>query len=205
MKKDACRTIVPFFFVLCCMIQSCEKEPPRLGNYRVEFATAIVENRQTRFQLDNRKILLPSDRKNFGIKNNQRILLNYTALQNNTIIVNRVNPVFTDAIRLLSPEIWHRVPVKIQSIWVGGDYLNMILEVEYHSKPHKFGVFSHETNKRTLYFSHDSNGDLPGYPKMMYLSFLLKNIDVPDSSSSVPFSLSIETYSGLRTLYYTYR
>ncbi|NLH29589.1 MAG: hypothetical protein GX479_05245 [Bacteroidales bacterium] len=186
--------IIGFFLAV-----GCEKEDERIDNFLVDFATVFVSNRRIFFQLDNQRILIPKGL-NYSGESGQRVILNYTPLRSDTVKVNDVANIFTGAIQL--PDFFQQPskdPIKIQSVWVGGDYLNMIFETEYHSVQHLIGLFIMDPSStpRELYFSHSRNNDPPGYPQTFYASFLIKGLRYPESSDSVPFRLFVNTYEGL--------
>jgi hypothetical protein len=189
--------IIGFFLAV-----GCEKEDERIDNFLVDFATVFVSNRRIFFQLDNQRILIPKGL-NYSGESGQRVILNYTPLRGDTVKVNDVANIFTGAIQL--PDFFQQPskdPVKIQSVWVGGDYLNMIFETEYHSVQHLIGLFIMDPSStpRELYFSHSRNNDPPGYPQTFYASFLIKGLRYPESSDPVPFRLFINTYAGMREI-----
>lgn len=158
-------------------------------------------NKSFFFQLDNQRILIPKELKNYSGNNGQRVILNYTPLRGDTIKVNDVANIFTGAIQL--PGFFQQPskdPVKIQSVWVGGDYLNMIFETEYHSEQHLIGLFIMDPSStpKELYFSHSRNNDPPGYPQTFYASFLISSLRPAGSSDPVSFRLFVNTYTGMR-------
>lgn len=168
-----------------------------MDSYLVNFATVLNEGASYRFQLDNEKILIPKEVKDYSGKNGQRVVLNYVPLNGDTIKIRSISDIFTGYIQSEGyPEKLLQDPVKIQSIWVGGDYLNMILEIEYHSKAHPVALFKNNDSPTVdLYFSHSRGEDPSGYRQMLYASFLLTQIK---TSGTVPFRLFINTYDGVR-------
>lgn len=72
-------------------------------------------------------------------------------------------------------------PLKVQSIWRGGDYLNFILLVKAQKGKHTFQfikdslTFSASTGQRTLYLRlyHDANNDVQAYTQKVCLSLPL--------------------------------
>ncbi|MDD2226241.1 MAG: NigD-like C-terminal domain-containing protein [Dysgonamonadaceae bacterium] len=179
----------------------CEKEDERIDNFFVDFATVVNLDRRISFQLNNRRMLIPKEPINYSGKTGQRVILNYTPLRGDTVKVNHVSDIFTGDIQM--PGFFQQPskdPIKIQSVWVDGDYLNMIFEAEYHSVQHLIGLFIMDPSStpRELYFSHSRNNDPPGYPQTFYASFLIKGLRYPESSDSVPFRLFVNTYEGLR-------
>ena len=172
-----------------------------MDDYLVEFATVKKEDTGYRFQLDNGRLLIPRETDYTG-NEGQRVILNYVpAGQGDTVKINYISDIFTGVV--LSdgfPGKYVNDPVKIQSVWVGGDYLNMIIEVEYHSKPHKVALFRDLSSPTIdLWFSHSREDDPPGYPQMMYASFLLSSLRT-QNGVSLPFRVFIHTYDGRREM-----
>lgn len=183
------------------LLSSCEEDSKRVEDYRIDFATVLTFGTSYKFQLDNRKTLIPSNPENRSEKNGQRVLLNYVPLKGDTIKVRKATPIFTDSIKTEGfPEKWEQESVKIQSLWVAGDYLNMSLEVEYHSKPHRIALLKDSSSSSVdLYFSHSRGDDPPGYRHIMYASFYIADIK---SSTTTPFRVFINTYNGLREFHF---
>lgn len=186
--------------LLLLQAAGCEKEPKRLDDYFVEFATVKKEDTSYRFQLDNGRLLIPRETDYTG-NEGQRVILNYVPWQGDTVKINYISDIFTGVVQSDGfPERYVNDPVKIQSIWVGDDYLNMIIEVEYHSKPHKVALFRDLSSPTVdLWFSHSREDDPPGYPQMMYTSFLLSSLGT-QNGVSIPFRVFIRTYDGLREM-----
>lgn len=196
--RDACLSLL----LIISLLSACEKETERMDNYLVDFATVVKENGDYRFRLDNDRLLIPESVRNYTGEEGQRVVLNYVPLEGDHIKINYVSNIFTAPIQSDDlPENYPNDPVKIQSIWVGGDYLNLILEIEYHSIPHKVALFrDHSSTSVDLHLSHSSNNDPRGYPKMMYASFLLSSLREQTGGNPIPFRLFINTYEGMRIL-----
>lgn len=196
------RIIALAFMAILLFVSGCDKEPERMDDYLVEFATLLKEGSSIRFQLDNGQLLIPESNYNIKGENGQRVILNYTPKKDDRIKVNHVTPIYTGAIEEGYPDRYSNDPVKIQSVWVGGDYLNLIIEVEYHSKrPSLTLLRNRESTSIDLYFSHSRNNSLPGYPQVMHASFRLSTLrsEYPEGSKqSVPFRLFINTHTGMR-------
>lgn len=197
MKRKLFITALIIVFLLAV---GCEKEDERIDNFLVDFATVLHSQQIVFFQLDNQRILIPKELKNYSGNNGQRVILNYTPLRGDTIKVNDVADIFTGEIQTL--KIFQQIyddPVKIQSLWVGGDYLNMVFETEYHSRSHLIGLFRDMVSPTVdLYFSHFRNNDPPGYPQTFYVSFLISSLRPAGSSDPVSFRLFVNTYTGMR-------
>ncbi len=189
-----------FLTALLLLFVSCEKQPKRLDDFFVEFATVVKSGDKINFELDNGKRLIPETLKNYSGKEGQRVVLNYTPTETGMIKVNSVSDIFTGTLQTTNnlSDIYLD-PVEIQSVWVGGNYLNMILDIEYFNKRHTAGLFR-DTNApgNIIYLSYTRNGDSPGYAKKLYLSFLISSLKI--SGQETPFTLRINTANGQRTI-----
>lgn len=195
------KKILLFWIVfLLLSAAGCEEEPQRLDDYFVDFATVKKSDNTYRFQLDNQRLLIPRETDYSG-QEGQRVVLNYVPLKGDTVKIYAVRNILTGAVQSEGfPGKLVRDPVKIQSIWVGGDYLNMIIEAEYHSEPHRVALLRDITSPTVdLFFSHSRENDPPGYPQIMYASFLLSSLRI-EKPSPVSFRLFIQTYDGLREI-----
>lgn len=191
-------------YISCLMVVfliafACEKNEKRIDDFFVEFATVIKPAEQITFQLDNNKILIPKKLKDYSGKNGQRVVLNYAPLRGDTIKVNSVSDIFTGTVQESNAvDTLIKEPVKIQSVWVGGNYLNLILEIEYYNKTHVIGLFRDtQSSIINLHLTHSKDGDPPGYAKKLYASFSLSAIKSANVSPT-PFRLHINTHSGVR-------
>lgn len=187
-------------FLLLLPFSACEKDSERMDDYLVEFATVEKENSGYCFRLDNGRLLIPEETGNYSEKNGQRVILNYIPLEGDVIRINFVSDIFTGTIQSEGfPQHYSDDPVSIQSVWVGGDWLNLIMETEYHSEPHKIALFrDYSSTTLDLYFSHSSEDDPPGYSKKIYASFLLSDLREQTGGIPVTFRLMINTYTGIR-------
>lgn len=189
--------------ILLSLLTGCEKEPERMDDYLVDFATLQKEGTEYRFRLDNNRIVIPTGVDDYKGNEGQRVILNYVPLNGDTIQIRRISDIFTDVIQEDGfPERYTDDPVKIQSVWVGGDYLNMIMEIEYHSLAHKVSLLRDPSSASVdLWFSHSRNNDPHGYPQMMYASFSLQSLH-PGSNGTIPLRLFINTHTGMREFHF---
>lgn len=93
-------------------------------------------------------------------------------------------------------------PVEMQSLWRGGDYLNMILLVKAQNGRHIFrfvddGFTSSSGGPKTLHFRlyHDAGGDVQAYTQKVYLSLPLASYKSHLSQGDT-LSFSILTTAG---------
>ena len=190
--------VIRFSTILLLAITACEKESTRIDDYLVDFATVLINGNSMQFQLDNQRILIPEKLGDYTGKNGQRIILNYTLVGGNTIKINKIENVFTGKVQSEGfPSKLVKDPVKIQSVWVGGSYLNMIVEIEYHSKAHHIALFRDPSSSTPdLYFSHSREDDSPGYPQILYASFSLD--ELRNGQNITAFNLFVTTYDEVR-------
>ena len=192
--------------VLSLQLIACEKEPDRMDNYWVDFATVIKTRDQLSFQIDhNPNRVVPDQPIDEVLAAGQRVILNYTPVRDDIIHVNDLRKVFTGVI-ILSPsmEIFTD-PVKVQSIWVTDDHINMILEIEYHHTPHTFALYRDPTDLThvNLFLSHSKNDDSPGHAEKVYLSFSLHSLSPTEMDR--PFKVNLHTREGIRIFYINHR
>ncbi|MDO5522833.1 MAG: NigD-like C-terminal domain-containing protein [Bacteroidia bacterium] len=190
---------IAYLTVFFLIAIACEKEPERFDDFLVELATVVKPGEQISFQLDNNKTLIPRELKNYSGKDGQRVALNYTPLRGDTIKVNNVSDIFTGTVQESNAvDSLIKNPVKIQSVWVSGNYLNLILEIEYYEKAHTIGLFRDtQSSSLNLHLAYSRNDDPPGYAKKLYTSFLLSALKSANGSPT-PFRLHINTYAGER-------
>lgn len=186
------------------LIQGCDKKPERMDDFLAEFATVIKQGDTYRFKLDNGKVLSPIDVKDFHGSDGDRVILYWTPLNGDKIEIKNITPVFSgDVLFEGYPENYKNDPLKIISVWVEGDYLNLILEIEYHSTPHTIALYKDTSTDGTdLYLSHSMNNDPPGYFQIMYASFRLSKLKSL-KETEVPFRLFIYSNKELRQFNFT--
>lgn len=191
-----------FIIIILFLVAGCKKTDERIPDFRVDFATVVEKNGTLSFLLDNQKLLTPHKPGNYSGKPGQRVIINYILSESETVEVRKVTDIFTGNIQNAGyPDKLHKDPVEIRSIWVSGDYLNVIFEIEYHSKKHEIALFrDFNSPSIDLYFSHSKNNDLPGYKQTQYASFSLKSIS---NSGKQPFYVFIETSKGVRKFTFT--
>lgn len=88
--------------------------------------------------------------------------------------------------------------VDIQSIWRGGNYLNMVLEVMIKDQTHTYHFIENKLESKddgthTLYLTlyHNRNNDIEGYTSTVYLSVpLWAYADTLNEGDSIVFSLN---------------
>lgn len=188
------RLTLIFSVIIVLSFPGCDEKDNRIDDFLVEFATVIKKGNIVTFQLDDGVILTPQNTSTIKLKDGNRIILNYTTIEDDFIKVNSVRQIFMDAINEEGyPADLKTDPVKIISTWVSGNYLNISFEVSFHSKSHKTALFRDiNAEVQTLYFSYSREDDPVGAPTLMYLSFNLESLQDEN------FSVYINTYKGER-------
>lgn len=194
-----------FITIFLFTLNGCDKEFERIDNYLVEFATVLKEGSNILFKLDDGTLLKPKVSIDSKAETGDRVILNWVPSNDNIVKINSITTIFTGDIQNEGYPNQHKNdPVRIQSIWVGGIYLNLIFEIEYHSVPHSIAIFRDmESQSIDLYFAHTSDNDPKGYQKIMYASFLLSSLLDTANTDEVPFNFHIKTNNGIRSYTFT--
>jgi hypothetical protein len=189
---------ITFFIAILLLINiGCKEELARMDDYKVDFATVLMETEHApslRFQLDNNQILTPINPEMYSGENGQRVVMNYTPLEDSKIRIRGISNIFTGNIKTDGfSEQLAKEPVRIQSVWVAGNYLNMILEVQMHNIPHTIGLYRDPNpSSIDLRFSYSRNGDPAGNARMLYASFLISELR-EGGNAPISFRLFINT------------
>ena len=188
------RATLIFLTLIFLVFVGCDKDEARIPNYFVEFATVVKTKSSIMFELDNGYVLTPDKSSNYDLDNGNRVILNYTPLESGSIKINSVQVVFLGTIEAVeNPSEIESDAVKIISIWKSGKYLNISLQVDYHSKAHSTGLFKDmQLDIPILYFKYSRLDDPPGAPTLKYLSFDIENLRDEN------FSIYINTHEGER-------
>ena len=183
-----------FLTLVLLLFVGCDKDETRIPDYFVEFATVVKTESSIIFKLDNGNVLTPDDSLNYDLDNGNRVIINYTPLESGSVKINSVKNVFLGKIEAKeSPRQIESDPVKIISVWKSGKYLNISLQVDYHSKEHSANLFKDtQSDSSILYFKYSRLDDPPGAPTLTYLSFDIENLQDKN------FSVYINTYEGER-------
>ncbi len=186
------------------LFQSCDKEPKRIDDFFAEFATVLKQGDTYHFKLDDGRILIPMEVDNFSGNEGDRVIIFWSFLNENSVKIMRISSVYTGEILTEGfPEKYISDPLKIISVWVENNYLNLILEIDYNNISHSIALFrDSQSSEINLYLAHSENNDPQGYPQTMYASFFLNSLR-ESSEISVPFKLFINTYEGVRQFDFT--
>ena len=137
-----------------------------------------------------------------------RIVANYELLQADGVEGVRLYSALT-AVSPLPVPAWELEgnagtdPVEVLSVWMGRDYLNVMLDIKAQDRPHNI-LFVEEdrtvdVESRHAFVSlslyHDDGGDLQAYTKRAYCSVPLRHY-AQEGVETVTVRFSVYTYSG---------
>lgn len=208
-------------YILCIVIIvilltniSCDDNTKSLGNFGIDIATIVPEgNNSYSLQLDNGIKLWPvSSAIEYTPKENQRVFLNYTILSDEKdgfdhyVNVNDVWNILTKQIIKLNSQnedILGNDPLKINAVWVGGDYLNVSFMFNYGGeKPHAINIASSSllndisTFGAKLTLRHNSYNSQNNKLYEGFVCFDLKPLRVNDADS-VHISIKVKEWVDL--------
>jgi hypothetical protein len=188
---------------------SCENDVVDygLGKYYQEFATVLNDSA---YLLDTGQTLYNVNyKKSKTLEMGKRVLLTYSYDKTGifpydyTIIVHGLSEIGLRELKVVAQKDLDALPtdpVCLESVWLGSHYLNMRFYINYNSKPHSIGIFSDSTQLNAdtvrIYFIHDLNDDLPGYPAHLSLSFDLgKVLGPPENKKILSLNINTNNYS----------
>lgn len=171
--------------------------------FRLDFSTVKLSNNKLSLLTDNNYTISDStlSRVSFTKKNGQRVIANYTPLANGNNTIHSVTDILTSKTIKGRFDTLYTAPVKIQSIWTGGGYINLILTFNRYSKTHSFGLYYKNSATDTLQLSHNDMGDSQGYPVRTYMSFLIDGLKINSTDDSIPIHIKVPDSNGFG--YYT--
>lgn len=206
--------------VLLCVLVSCgDDDDYHYPTVKLEFLTAQADANGSLKSIltdEGETFTVVEDASNTRIDANAsvRIVSNYatTAATDGTsgvklyALLNAVSPLpkpaseFKDGVK--------HDPADVTSIWMGLDYLNIILDIKAQNGKHSFHFIEKEvttdenTGTRSVHLSlyHDDGGDVQAYSKRGYLSVPLRQYAGKDIER-IMVHFSLQTYSGEEKTY----
>lgn len=112
-----------------------------------------------------------------------RIVCNYILSESGTAKINAAYYVYADSAKDMSkclPGEFCNDPVSIQSLYVGGGYLNIYFGIKMNDKTsHRISSVRYDDKSSlTLGISHDASGDTKGTTKYGFMSIPLKKYNI---------------------------
>lgn len=220
MKKTAFTVCI--LAVILLVIASCDDNSRSAGNFHINIATIIPEGENTySLLLDDGERLWPVATDMWYTPSyNQRVFLNYTILSgkqedfDHYIKVNDIWNILTkEAIELneINADSIGNDPVRANSVWVGGDYLNVSFMFNYGGvKPHAVNLVKNTLSADPspeairLEFRHNSYQSAATRLYEGFVCFNLKPFRVNDADS-VKLSVRFKEWSGETTYDVVYR
>lgn len=220
MKKSVWK--LSFILALLTIVSCNKKDDHSLGAFRINLATVITEGRNSYYLLlDNGKRLWPAASDiAYSPVNNRRVFVNYTTLSDKKngydhyIKVNDIWNILTKNTIELTPQnadsIGHD-PVRINAVWVGGDYLNIDFMFNYGGiRPHAINLVENKLPLKTLSdtigleFRHNAYNSRN---KRLYEGFVCFNLKPfrREDADSVKLAIKVKDWKGNKTYNLTYK
>lgn len=201
------------------LFASCKDDGYVYPSVQLEFLTAETGNDgyiRSVVTDEGKRLPIEKDhtRSQFTANSAVRIVANYELMsekgQDEARIYTLLKPVSAD------PQPANEFPegvvktdaAKVQSIWMGRDYLNMVLAVQAQSGKHIFGFVEESVEPGndgrpavTLSLYHNAGGDVEAYTQRGYLSVPLKN-RYPQGAH---IKFKVNTYDGGKTYRFDYK
>ena len=220
--KKTILTISTLLIGFLLIIPSCDDHSKSPGNFHINIATVIPEGQNAySLLLDNGIRLWPSNSDvRYAPTYNQRVFLNYTVLfegkgdYDYNIRVNDIWNILTKQAIELNAQNQDSIgndPVKANSIWIGGDYLNVSFMFNYGGmRPHAINLventLSPEASSDKINFEFRHNSYQSTQPKLYegFVCFDLKPFRVNDADS-VNLSIKVKEWNKEVTYDVVYR
>ncbi|MDO5664200.1 MAG: NigD-like protein [Bacteroidia bacterium] len=212
-----------FFIAILALISCNNKDEHSLGAFRIDIATVIpVGESAYSLLLDNGKRLWPaaSDKK-YIPSDNQRVFVNYTTLSkekdgyDHYVKINDIWDILTKETILLTAMNKDSIgndPVKVNAVWVGGDYLNIDFMFNYGAiRPHAINMVINPLKTTPsppdaieLEFRHNAYGSTSTRLYEGFVCFDLKPFRV-SVADSMAFSIVVKDWDKEKTYNVVYR
>lgn len=180
---------------------SCTKEEGYAPNYRIDLAEVEVDptGKIESFTTD--------DRTTFRLSHTHKVNYRDTLLRARVFFIplaeekaelKQIAPILAPHPIKLQAEKIKMDPITLQSIWRGGDYINLRLNI-LSGEPqaaHYWGFVDQGLRERTRYITlyHSQNGDPEYYTREVYLSCPLRQCNIQKGDS---IAIKIQTRQGL--------
>lgn len=192
------------------------------GHYLFDIATVEVQNDKTFvLRLDDGTRLCPVDLNVYYTpKDRQRVFVNFTILSEKenscdySIRINDIWDILTKSPILLTAENADSIgndPVKVKSIWIGSDFLNVDFLFNYNGvKPHAINLVKNtlvtppDDGKIHLEFRHNSYQSPSIRLYEGFVCFDLKSLRVP-TADSVQLKIKVKEWDREKTFDLVYR
>ena len=178
-----------------------------IGEYKLDLATVQFDNDKQAFLLDN-NVLLLNGRDSKNVEAGQRVLLNYSYLEeispgyDHVIKVNGIAVITLGKLEGVNPvtiDTMTNKPIHLESAWIGSRYLNISFYMNFHSTKHSISLITDKSKvdeeEIFIYFRHNDYGDPPGSMHKIIASFDLSNVlEEPDGDRQLIVNINSSNY-----------
>lgn len=172
------------------------------GQYYVEIVTALGDEI---FELDNgQKLINTNASYPTAFEAGQRILLRFSYVEGckDKIKIRFAGRLIQGVLDTVEQEkiLAHpNDPVKLESLWIGNHFLNILFYIEHKSEPHSVVLWVDklkvDKNKIDIYFLHNINNDEKGVFTFMSTSFDLSSVlGQPQGEKTIKIHLNTTNY-----------
>lgn len=218
------RVAIPFILFLTVLYGafSCkDSEGYSLGDFRVDIATAIVDNKGFSLVLDDGTLLWPAASKtHYTPENGQRVFVNYTVISDKRdgydhfIRINDMWRILTKNIVTLTAQNSDSIgndPIKVNEMWIGSDYLNIDFMFAYGGgKPNLINLVSNTLSSETtpdaidLEFRNNAHKNYGTRLTQGFVSFNIKSLQRSDADS-VKLVIHVKEGKDIKKYHLVYR
>ncbi len=198
-----CQLSIVFSILLLC---SCNKETDYgVGEYRVDMVKVESDNSFSLLDKNETTLYNADAKKIQGIEPGNRILLNYSYLDqkqngyDHVIKVNGASWVHCDSVRTIMSSLKDD-PIYFESAWIGQNYLNMSFYIDQHTETHQIALIQTNTTNVSgnhythLELRHDNKDDSPGSRKKINASFDLSPLNLISGKDTIILKIQATYY-----------
>ncbi|MDR0538153.1 MAG: NigD-like protein [Tannerellaceae bacterium] len=212
MKRLVCYFKTFVLTLLIIGLNSClsNNDGYSLDEYRMSYATARpINDNSFFFSLDNGATLWPASPLYlpFQPQRPQRVQINYTLLGRRVqgydyaVKVNRVDTILTKTLSADMQEkndsIYGKDPLKLEDLWIGDGFLNIIFEIEYSGRfKHSVNLLCDTTDGYKLDVRYNAFEDKSDLLRYGIVAFDLSSIDT--RGKDVELIIKVNTFEGVK-------
>lgn len=211
MLKKFTYLIFSFTIIFLCIFSCNENDGYSLGDFQVDIVTVHQNGIGLSFFTDNGLLLWPAAGiKDENLDKGKRYFLNYTILSDKQneydhyIKVNDLWEILTKDIIFLSAQNADSIgndPVKVNKLWIAGDYLNVDFSFNYSGNVPNFvnmvQLANDNSKSLTLEFRHNSHGSQQKNLIQGFVSFDLKKFQ-NGTQNALPITVNVKDFDGLK-------
>lgn len=213
MNRNRMRLYTLWLFSLLCLMTACGDDDYYYPSVKLEFVTISAGADGSIKSLIPDKgdaLTVSADRTGSSINPNtqRRVLSNYEVDAKGTAVIYSLQSLTTPEPRPATDPSFEGGlkfdPVNVTSIWLGRDYLNMILKLKVDlnsDKKHTFGMIEESVEADgdekvvTLSLFYDADGDAENYNRNAYISVpLAKYVDKENPGQTIRVKFKYHTY-----------